>query len=421
MGSPATSAPAWPGSGSRRRSCRASATTATATTSGRSWRTRASRSQVSSPARARRTQVAFFEAWPPETFPVTFYRLAPAPDTLLTLDDVPTATLARAPLVIVSAALLAVEPARATALRILEMRAASRADRPESWTLLDLDWRPTLWADPGEAPDLASRAAGLADVLIGSDAEFAAAHLDPRAALDLGPRLIAVKHGPDGASAITRAGRRTVPGIPVDVVCGLGSGDALTAAFAAGLLRGPRPGGGPRAGQRRGGYRRLAADVQHVHADPGRDRRPAGPPTDAIQGGAPMTAHGEPTDIVIHAAKLPSRLPPELLHIRPGADGVVATDPVRAGWRYLSFRAFGLEDGETMLLDRPEEEAAIVTISGGGVELSFDGASTAASGPAVRVRGHALERLRPGRVAPRRSPAGPCPGCGRSSPSRRPP
>jgi len=86
-----------------------------------------------------------------------------------------------------------------------------------------------------------------------------------------------------------------------------------------------------------------------------------------------MTAHGEPTDIVIHAAKLPSRLPPELLHIRAGADGVVATDPVRAGWRYLSFRAFGLEDGETMLLDRPEEEAAIVTISGGGVELSFEG------------------------------------------------
>ena len=188
-----------------------------------------------------RTQVAFFEAWPPETFPVTFYRLAPAPDTLMTLDDVPTATLQRAPLVIVSAALLAVEPARSTSLRVLEMRAASRADRPESWTILDLDWRPTLWADPGEAPDLVSRAACLADVLIGSDAEFVAARLDPGEALDLGPRLVAVKHGPDGVSAISRDGRRTVPGIAVEVVCGLGSGDALTAAFAAGLLRGLDP------------------------------------------------------------------------------------------------------------------------------------------------------------------------------------
>ena len=31
-----------------------------------------------------RTQVAFFEVWPPEHFPVTFYRPAPAPETRLT-------------------------------------------------------------------------------------------------------------------------------------------------------------------------------------------------------------------------------------------------------------------------------------------------------------------------------------------------
>jgi 5-dehydro-2-deoxygluconokinase len=188
-----------------------------------------------------RTQVAFFEAWPPETFPVTFYRLAPAPDTLLTLDDVPTARLQRVPLTIVSAALLAAEPSRSTSLRVLEMRAAARAERPGSWTILDLDWRPTLWADPDEAPDLVSRAAGVADVLIGSDGEFVSARLDPHEALDLGPRLVVVKHGPGGVSAITRTGRRTVHGIEVDVVCGLGSGDALTAAFAAGLLRGLDP------------------------------------------------------------------------------------------------------------------------------------------------------------------------------------
>ena len=84
-----------------------------------------------------------------------------------------------------------------------------------------------------------------------------------------------------------------------------------------------------------------------------------------------MTAQDEPSGPVIHAAKL-SRLPPEMLRIRPGADGVVATDPVRSGWRYLSFRAFALHDGETVLLDRPEEEAAIVTISGGGVDVSVD-------------------------------------------------
>jgi 5-deoxy-glucuronate isomerase len=66
------------------------------------------------------------------------------------------------------------------------------------------------------------------------------------------------------------------------------------------------------------------------------------------------------------------RLPAEALHIRPDADGVVATEPARAGWRYLAFRAFGLDEGETVVLDRPDHEAAIVTISGGGVEIALD-------------------------------------------------
>lgn len=85
-----------------------------------------------------------------------------------------------------------------------------------------------------------------------------------------------------------------------------------------------------------------------------------------------MTSADGGWEPVIHPAKLPMRLPPESLHIRAGADGVVACDPARAGWRYLSFRAFGLDDGETVPLDRPEQEAAIITISGGGVDIALD-------------------------------------------------
>jgi 5-deoxy-glucuronate isomerase len=85
--------------------------------------------------------------------------------------------------------------------------------------------------------------------------------------------------------------------------------------------------------------------------------------------------------LVIHPAKLPLRLPPESLHVRPDAAGVVATDPAGAGWRYLSFRAFGLDDGETVLLDRPDLEAGVVSIAGGGVEIAFD------DGPALRLAG----------------------------------
>ena len=85
-----------------------------------------------------------------------------------------------------------------------------------------------------------------------------------------------------------------------------------------------------------------------------------------------MTTTRDESGVEIHAAKLPSRLPAELLHVRPGADGIVATNPARAGWRYLSFRSFSLAEGEAALLDAPEQEAALVTISGGGVEVALD-------------------------------------------------
>ncbi len=111
-----------------------------------------------------------------------------------------------------------------------------------------------------------------------------------------------------------------------------------------------------------------------------------------------MTTADRPPEVTIHPAKLPLRLPPESLHIRPDVDGVVAADPARAGWRYLSFRTFGLAEGETVLLDRPDQEAAIVTISGGGVEIAIDERSQPGSRrAALRLRGHALERLHPGR------------------------
>ena len=85
-----------------------------------------------------------------------------------------------------------------------------------------------------------------------------------------------------------------------------------------------------------------------------------------------MTAADERSGPIIHPAKLPQRQPAESLHVRPGTDGVVATDPIRAGWRYLSFRAFTLDADEIVPLDRPEQEAAIVTISGGGVEVALE-------------------------------------------------
>jgi 5-dehydro-2-deoxygluconokinase len=188
-----------------------------------------------------RTQVAFFEVWPPDHFPVTFYRPAPAPDTRLAAADLRVAMLAEARFVIVSGTLLAAEPARSAALALLVERRASSKGRPEFMTLLDLDWRPTLWDDAGEAPALLERAARLTDVLVGSDEEFEAARLRPDVGAGGGPRMIVLKHGPAGVSLVTEGGRVSRPGIEVDVLCGTGAGDALTAAFSAGMLRGLDP------------------------------------------------------------------------------------------------------------------------------------------------------------------------------------
>jgi 5-dehydro-2-deoxygluconokinase len=109
--------------------------------------------------------------------------------------------------------------------------------------VLDLDWRPTLWADASSYPELMARTVDTCQVVIGSDEEFAAANLYPEVLAAGGEhgRIVVVKHGPGGASLLTNADRWSIPGIVVDVVCALGAGDALAAAFTAGLLRGLAP------------------------------------------------------------------------------------------------------------------------------------------------------------------------------------
>jgi len=181
-----------------------------------------------------RTALAFCEAWPPDNFPLTFYRDPTCPDWELRLQDVPLDELVDAPLVYVTGTGLAREPSRSTMLGILDRRVG------KSYTVFDLDWRASLWlGHEAEYPALAHIGARLADVVIGGDSEFRAAGLSPEAALALGARMAIAKHGPDGVSAHTpdHAAQR-VPGLTVPVVNGLGAGDAFGAAFGAGLLAG---------------------------------------------------------------------------------------------------------------------------------------------------------------------------------------
>jgi 5-dehydro-2-deoxygluconokinase len=169
------------------------------------------------------TPPTFCEVWPPDRFPILFYRRPTAPDWQLSPDDLDADEVAEAPLLYATGTGLAQPPSRETTL------AALRAHR--GTTIFDLDWRPTLWADPGEYPALAAEAAGAADVVIGNEEEVEAARLGEV------PRLV-LKRGGRGATVVEDGEETDVPGHPVEVVNGLGAGDAFAAALGHGVLRG---------------------------------------------------------------------------------------------------------------------------------------------------------------------------------------
>ena len=56
--------------------------------------------------------------------------------------------------------------------------------------------------------------------------------------LELGPRIAIVKQGPKGVLGATADEVVEVPPVPVEVVCGLGAGDAFGGALCHGLLSG---------------------------------------------------------------------------------------------------------------------------------------------------------------------------------------
>jgi 5-dehydro-2-deoxygluconokinase len=176
-----------------------------------------------------RTALAFCEVWPPDDFPITFYRTPTCPDWELRAAHLPD-DLARARLLYASGTGLAREPSRETTLAALE-RCRQRA-------IFDLDWREVLWENAREYPELASRAASFARVVVGGASEFVAAALDARDLLTRGAEFVVVKRGAAGATIVDARGSRDIPGVAVPVVNGLGAGDAFGAALGAALLGG---------------------------------------------------------------------------------------------------------------------------------------------------------------------------------------
>jgi 5-dehydro-2-deoxygluconokinase len=190
------------------------------------------------------TPPTFCEIWPPDDFPIIFYRRPTVPDWQISLDDLDIAQVSRAPVLFATGTGLAQSPSRETTLALLRGH--------EGTSVFDLDWRPTLWDDRRSFEPLAHEAAASADVLVGNEEEVdAAGGLD--ALLALRPTAVVVKRGADGATLYENGDRTDVPGTRVEVVNGLGAGDAFAAALGYAVVRGLGLAEGVRLGNIAGG------------------------------------------------------------------------------------------------------------------------------------------------------------------------
>jgi 5-dehydro-2-deoxygluconokinase len=145
------------------------------------------------------------------------------------VEDFDAEEVAAAPLLFATGTGLAQEPSRATTLCALRSHTGT--------TVFDLDWRPVLWDDPALYRAHVLEAAAVADVLVGNEEEVEAAG-GLRALRAGDSRVVIVKRGERGASVYERDETSDVPGHAVDVVNGLGAGDAFAAALGHGLIRG---------------------------------------------------------------------------------------------------------------------------------------------------------------------------------------
>ena len=186
-----------------------------------------------------RTPIVFCEIHPPDDFPLLFYREPTAPDMTITSDELDLDEIRAARVFWTTGTGLSADPSRAATIAALEAR-----DGADGITIHDLDHRPMFWSDESEAGVWAREALRHATVAVGNrdEVEVAVGTRDPLAAsaalLDLGVEIAIVKQGPDGVLARTADGVVEVPPVRLEVVNGLGAGDAFGGSLVHALLAG---------------------------------------------------------------------------------------------------------------------------------------------------------------------------------------
>jgi 5-dehydro-2-deoxygluconokinase len=174
------------------------------------------------------TPVTFCEIFPPDDFPLYFYREPKAPDLEIRAEDLDFEAIRAAKVFWVTVTGLSQEPSRSATL-------AALAAREGGFTVLDLDYRPMFWGSREEARPWVREALGHVNVAVGNLDEWETAGYGPD---DAPVELAVFKRGPRGVLARRGDLRAEVPPVPVEVVNGLGAGDAFGGALCHGLLAG---------------------------------------------------------------------------------------------------------------------------------------------------------------------------------------
>lgn len=183
-----------------------------------------------------RTPIVFCEVHPPDHFPLLFYREPTAPDMTLTAAEIDEAAVSEATIFWTTGTGLSDEPSRTATITAL--------DAAHGTVIHDLDYRPVFWKSPDEAGKRQREALARATIAVGNREECAVAvgegTSEKMAAriLDLGVEVAVVKQGPEGVAAFTVDEVVSAPPVTVDVVNGLGAGDAFGGALCHGLLEG---------------------------------------------------------------------------------------------------------------------------------------------------------------------------------------
>jgi 5-dehydro-2-deoxygluconokinase len=184
------------------------------------------------------TPVVFCEIFPPDNFPLYFYRKPKAPDLVINIDELDLEAISNAKIYWSTVTGLSEEPSRSAHF------AAWKARGKKNHTVLDLDYRPMFWQSPEHATEQIAQALQYATVAVGNKEECEVAvgeSLPERAAdalLERGVELAIVKQGPKGVMAKTRDEMVEVAPHQVEVLNGLGAGDGFGGALCYGLLNG---------------------------------------------------------------------------------------------------------------------------------------------------------------------------------------